>query len=84
MPSPINRKASELIKMLEEVGYHMAKQQGSHKIFNHPDKESIIVVPDHAGRILPAAITASIIKNVISTEVASEDEINKAFEKKIN
>ncbi|MGI4727003.1 MAG: type II toxin-antitoxin system HicA family toxin [Janthinobacterium lividum] len=81
MLSPTNRKTSDLRKMLEQVGYLFVRQAGSHLYYKHPSKQSIIILPDHGSRGLPAAITASILKNIISSGVATESEVQKAFKR---
>ena len=40
-------KLKEVIKILEDDGWHFVRQKGSHKIFRHSSKQGIVVVPDH-------------------------------------
>ena len=40
-------KVKELIKILENDRWKLVRQKGSHKIYNHPLKTGIVVVPDH-------------------------------------
>ena len=40
-------KIKEIIKTLENNGWKFVRQKGSHKIYKHPEKEGIVVVPDH-------------------------------------
>lgn len=40
-------KAKELIKLIQKNGWFFERQSGSHKIFKHPTKKGIVVIPDH-------------------------------------
>jgi predicted RNA binding protein YcfA (HicA-like mRNA interferase family) len=40
-------KLKELIKLIEDDGWHFVRQKGSHKVYKHKIKEGIVVVPDH-------------------------------------
>ena len=40
-------KVKEIIKLIENDGWMFVRQKGSHKIYKHPEKEGIVVVPDH-------------------------------------
>ena len=40
-------KVKQIIKLLENDGWYLVRQKGSHKIYQHPIKEGIVVVPDH-------------------------------------
>ncbi|SFE20446.1 type II toxin-antitoxin system HicA family toxin [Spirosoma endophyticum] len=40
-------KVREVIKLLEEDGWYLKRQSGSHRIYRHPTKPGIAVVPDH-------------------------------------
>lgn len=33
--------------MLERDGWKFVRQKGSHKIYQHPVKQGIVVIPDH-------------------------------------
>jgi predicted RNA binding protein YcfA (HicA-like mRNA interferase family) len=44
----IRMKVREIIQRLQEEGWILARQKGSHKIFKHPQKpDARIVLPDH-------------------------------------
>lgn len=48
-------KVREIIKKLEEEGWYMSRQKGSHKIYKHPGKPEIrIVLPDHGSNKEPS------------------------------
>jgi len=40
-------KVKEIIKLIEKDGWYFIRQRGSHKVFEHPTKSGIVVVPDH-------------------------------------
>lgn len=41
-------KTREIVKKLEQEGWYLARQKGSHKIYKHPQKPELrIVLPDH-------------------------------------
>lgn len=41
-------KVREIIQKLEEEGWRLARQKGSHKIYKHSQKPELrIVLPDH-------------------------------------
>jgi len=54
--------AKDVIKILERLGFCLARQSGSHKIYkNNEGKRTTI--PFHAGKILHPKIIKSIIKD---------------------
>jgi len=40
-------KVREVIKRLINDGWYEARQRGSHRVFKHPQKSGIVVVPGH-------------------------------------
>ena len=54
-------RVKELIKMIEQDGWKFNRQTGSHKIYKHPLKNGIVVVPEHGGDI-PKGTLKSILK----------------------
>lgn len=40
-------KVKEVIKLLEDDGWFMVGQKGSHKQYKHPSKPGRVTVPDH-------------------------------------
>jgi predicted RNA binding protein YcfA (HicA-like mRNA interferase family) len=55
-------KARELIKKLSQDGWQQIRQKGSHRIFQHPTKPGLVVVPDHAGIDLKSGTLNDILK----------------------
>jgi predicted RNA binding protein YcfA (HicA-like mRNA interferase family) len=55
-------KVGELIRTLEADGWRSVRQTGSHRVFRHPTKPGILVVPIHAGRELATGTLRSILK----------------------
>lgn len=48
-------KVKDIISQLQNEGWYLARQKGSHKIFKHPDKPDIrIVLPDHGSNKEPS------------------------------
>jgi predicted RNA binding protein YcfA (HicA-like mRNA interferase family) len=42
-------KVKQIIKLVREDGRYFIRQRGSHKVFEHPTKSGIVVIPDHGG-----------------------------------
>ena len=40
-------KAKEVIKLIQKDSWFFERQAGSHKIFKHPSKKGIVVIPGH-------------------------------------
>ena len=40
-------KVSEVIKIIEEDGWYMARQKGSHRQFKHYTKEGLVTIAGH-------------------------------------
>jgi len=38
-------KVREIVKKLELDGWYQARMKGSHRVFKHPEKAGIVVVP---------------------------------------
>ena len=54
--------AAEAIKVLEQVGFSLVRQSGSHKIYR--DKEGKrVTVPYHTGKILHPKVLRSILRD---------------------
>jgi len=56
-------KAGKVIKVLEKLGFTLARQSGSHKIFKN-SKGTRITVPYHSGKILHPKLLKSILKDI--------------------
>ncbi|MBB6146656.1 putative RNA binding protein YcfA (HicA-like mRNA interferase family) [Silvibacterium bohemicum] len=55
-------KAREIIRVIEEDGWKLKRQTGSHMHFAHLSKPGIVTVPFHGSKDLPKFIVASILK----------------------
>ena len=42
-------KVREIVKKLELDGWYQARMRGSHRVFKHPEKTGIVVVPGSFG-----------------------------------
>ena len=56
-------KPSEVVSMLERLGFEEARQRGSHKQFRHPDGRST-TVPFHRGRDISPILLRQIAKDI--------------------
>jgi predicted RNA binding protein YcfA (HicA-like mRNA interferase family) len=54
--------ANELIRLLEENGWRFVRQNGSHRIFKHPDSERPISVPFHGKKDIKKGLLQAILK----------------------
>jgi predicted RNA binding protein YcfA (HicA-like mRNA interferase family) len=45
-------KCSELLRKLKRDGWFEIRQEGSHKIMEHPTKKGTIIFPDHGSKEL--------------------------------
>jgi predicted RNA binding protein YcfA (HicA-like mRNA interferase family) len=41
--------AKEMIRLLEAAGWRFARQKGSHRMYTHPTRPGIVVIPMHKG-----------------------------------
>ncbi|MDQ6842765.1 MAG: type II toxin-antitoxin system HicA family toxin [Bacteroidota bacterium] len=55
-------KAQQVIKLIEKNGWLFERQAGSHKIFKHPTKKGIVVIPDHGKEDLRIGTLNAILK----------------------
>jgi len=55
-------KAREVIQKLNRDGWRQIRQKGSHRIFEHPTKPGLVVVPDHAAVDLKPGTLNDILK----------------------
>jgi predicted RNA binding protein YcfA (HicA-like mRNA interferase family) len=55
-------KAREIIRILEEDGWKLARQKGSHMQFHHSEKKGTVTVPFHGSKDLSKGDVASILK----------------------
>lgn len=63
--------AKELVRILEQLGFTLIRQKGSHPFFHHPDGRNT-VVPIHPGD-LPPPVLLEILKQI----QISKDEFRK-------
>jgi predicted RNA binding protein YcfA (HicA-like mRNA interferase family) len=56
-------KADKVIKVLEKLGFTLARQSGSHKIYKN-NKGIRITVPYHSGKILHPKLLKSILRDI--------------------
>lgn len=63
MPKLPILKSSEVIKILENIGFMEIRQKGSHKQFKHVDGRQT-TVPFHKGRDLSPLLLDKIIKDI--------------------
>ena len=54
--------AKEIIAILVKLGFYLARQSGSHKIYKNTEGKRV-TVPFHAGKILHPKVLKSIIKD---------------------
>lgn len=43
----MRKKVRDIIRLLEEDGWYIHRQKGSHKQYRHPNKKGLVTVPDH-------------------------------------
>ncbi len=55
-------KAKAIIKMIEKDGWAFERQAGSHKIYKHPIKKGIVVIPEHGKEDIKPGTFNSILK----------------------
>ena len=63
-------KARDVIKLIEEDGWYLSRQKGSHKQYKHPHKKGLVSVAAHkmSDEIAPGTLNsiikqAQIVKN---------------------
>ncbi len=57
-------KVKEIIKMLEEDGWMLARTKGSHRQFRHPTKPGMVTVAGKPSIDVPPGTLNSIVKQV--------------------
>ena len=50
----------DMIRRLEADGWRWERTRGSHRVYSHPTKPGIVVVPGKLGKQLPAAIEVAL------------------------
>ena len=56
-------KCSELLRILYRKGWFVISQKGSHLKLGHPEKENIIVFPNHGSREMGKGMEKRIFKD---------------------
>jgi len=54
--------AEEVIKVLQRVGFSLARQSGSHRIYKNREGKRV-TVPYHAGKVLHPKVLKSILRD---------------------
>jgi predicted RNA binding protein YcfA (HicA-like mRNA interferase family) len=55
-------KVKEIIKLLEEDGWYLARTKGSHRQFKHPEKAGTVTVSGKESLDVPRGTLNSILK----------------------
>lgn len=55
-------KIRDVVKLLEQDGWYLARQRGSHRQFEHPAKPGLVTVAGKAGDELAPGTLNSILK----------------------
>ena len=66
MPRPPVLKPREVCRILDALGFVLARQRGSHMQYRHPDGRCT-TVPNHPGRDVSPVILRQIIKDIRAT-----------------
>ncbi|AEH51367.1 type II toxin-antitoxin system HicA family toxin [Pseudothermotoga thermarum] len=79
MKVPRDLSGEELVKVLEQLGYVITRQSGSHIRLTYKSSEKIhhLTIPNH--KTLKVGIVNSILKEVARELNLSIDEIKKLF-----
>ena len=59
--------ARELTRILERLGFHLKRQEGSHMFFEHEDGRTTII-PNHGGEDIDRGLLNKIIKHDLKIE----------------
>ncbi|MEG5164031.1 type II toxin-antitoxin system HicA family toxin [Microcoleus sp. AT3-A2] len=63
-------KVREVIKMLEDDGWYLARTKGSHRQFKHPEKAGTVTVLGNLGVDMPIGTLKSVLRQ---SQVEEED-----------
>ena len=58
----VNLKVREVIRLIEEHGWRLARQRGSHRQFNHPRRPGLLTIAGKPGDDLAPGTLGSIFK----------------------
>ena len=67
-------KGKEVVRILERLGFEVARTRGSHLFLKHPDGR-VTTVPVHSGETIGPGLLRSIVRD---TEISVEEFIEKA------
>lgn len=62
-------KGKEILRLLESLGFEVARTRGSHFFLKHPDGR-VTTVPVHSGEVIGPGLLRSILRDV---ELSVED-----------
>jgi len=62
MPRIPRVTADDVIRVLERIGFYLARQSGSHKIYKNPEGKRV-TVPYHAEKIIHPKVLKSILRD---------------------
>ena len=57
-------KVRDLIRQMEQDGWYLARQKGSHRQYKHPGKPQTVTVPGHPNDDFRPGTLASILKQI--------------------
>ncbi|WP_293151501.1 MULTISPECIES: type II toxin-antitoxin system HicA family toxin [unclassified Microcoleus] len=63
-------KVREVIKMLEDDGWYLARTRGSHRQFKHPEKAGTVTVSGNLGVDMPIGTLKSVLRQ---SQLGEED-----------
>jgi len=55
-------KVREVIRMLEQEGWRLVRQRGSHRQFKHPFRSGVVTIAGRGGADLPIGTLKSIFR----------------------
>ena len=68
--------AKTIIQFLNQLGFGLSRQKGSHKFFKHPDGRTA-TVPDHPGEDLGRGLLKKILNDIEISRDEFLDWLNK-------
>lgn len=71
-------KVKEVIKLLEEAGWSLARTRGSHRQFKHPAKPGTVTVAGKLSVDVPAGTLNSILKQAGLKEEGDDDAVRNS------
>lgn len=74
-------RVKDLKYILSSLGYEPEETRGSHNVYKHPVIHSFILFQGRkTSEVVPEIILSAIIKNIVNSNVATEQEIQKLIE----